>query len=59
MRSRLRFVYAQFMGAVSQSSDFYNKITKEHKEKRLSLTLNTQSIISVGSGTVCGKIEQG
>ena len=53
--SWLRFAYAQFMGDVSQPSDFCNKIDKEHGDGRVTLTVNSQSVVSVGSGTVTRK----
>lgn len=40
------------MEIVSQPSSLCNKITKEHKEERLNLTLNSQAVISVGFGAV-------
>lgn len=43
------------MGDVSQPSDFCNKIDKEHREGRITLAVNPQSVISVGSGTVTRK----
>lgn len=43
------------MGDVSQPSDFWNKIDKEHKEGRVTLAFYPQSVISVGPGTVARK----
>lgn len=43
------------VGDVSQPSDFCNKIDKEHREGRVTLAVNPQSVISVGSGTVTRK----
>lgn len=51
----VELAYAQIMGDVSQPSDFCNKIDKEHKEGRVTLAFNRQSVISVGPGTVAIK----